>query len=263
MFRFSKLLELSGITEGRIGEVMLHARYRNSGHCPWKSMIGINRRVKRLRERTFKQWFIDSVRVGMPIEMGTDVGKKPRHPGRGHRGSQPPLPCNWSFCTKGRQAKLNIRASKCLREWWYLLLSYLSGLILPYGEICPHYNHFHHHEPLPHEWALPCQESDTLHFSELRDLGAFPISYTHIYTPSHHQNKYYHQSILQSSLLDTIASQKLKVQADNPFRKFQLQHLPCSWPCGTLTASNSLVLSGNLTCPSNGIQTAFKWTWRA
>ena len=55
MFRFSKTLKSLGRTEGRIGEVMLHARYRNSGHCPWKSMIGINRRVKRLRERTFKQ----------------------------------------------------------------------------------------------------------------------------------------------------------------------------------------------------------------
>ena len=168
--------------------MILRARYRNSGHCPWKSMIGINRRVKRLRERTFKQWFIDSVRVGMPIEMGTDMGKKPRHPGRGHRGAQPALPCNWSFCTKGRQANVKFRASKCLWERRYLLLNYLIGLIQPYGEICPHYNHFHHHEPLPHEWALPCQESDTLHFSELRDLDAFPISYTHIYThPSYTQ----------------------------------------------------------------------------
>ena len=50
------------------------------------------------------------------------------------------------------------------------------------------------------------------------------LYHIHIFTPTHHtlshyQNKYYHHIVLQFSLLDMIASHKLKGQAGNPFRK--------------------------------------------
>ena len=51
----------------------------------------------------------------------------------------------------------------------------------------------------------PCQESDTLHFSELRDLGALPI-YSN--TPNHHEHKQNYHSI-NTMILLVVLSQSI------------------------------------------------------